>query len=250
MALDRVPVSAKRHEECRTAPGTTALHLHRWSPSQKSAMHAPLHRGLLFDSRQRHFARSFRRARSQRRAAGRHHAGTSHTAEARCVPADAVAATESVARRAGRRSIPGRVIPLLSSDQRHRARRAVQSRLQSRGAGFSAHAYADGRRVRRCRRQCRHLCVAARASRRTARPGDRGRAASGNGRAPRIQSGRIRKRQCRADRGRRGRCRRRTDDRNRPRKLWREPCLSRRQRAQRRDQGAGDAAVAHPAGPQ
>ena len=82
------------------------------------------------------------------------------------------------------------------------------------------------------------------------RTGDRGRAASGDGRAARIQSGRIGKRQCGADRRRRRRCRRRTDDRNRPRKLRRQPCLSRRQRAQRRDPGAGDAAVAHPAGPQ
>ena len=52
-------------------------------------------------------------------------------AEARRVPADAVAAGEPAARGPGRRAVPGRVVPLLSSGQRHRARRAVQSRLQS-----------------------------------------------------------------------------------------------------------------------
>ena len=39
-------------------------------------------------------------------------------------------------------AVSGRVVSLLSSGQRHRARRAVQSRLQYRRAGFPARAYA------------------------------------------------------------------------------------------------------------
>ena len=75
-------------------------------------------------------------------------------------------------------TLSGGVVPLLSSGQRHRTRRAVQSRLQYRGARFSAGAYAIRRRVRRCRRQCRHLCAGAGASCRRRRQGHRDRAAS------------------------------------------------------------------------
>ena len=183
---------------CGSHRGDDAVH--RWSRPKSRLCMRRFHRGYLFDSRQRPFARALRRVRAQRRAAGRHLAGAAFAAEARRVSPDAVAAAEFAARRADRCPIPGRGVPLLSSDQRHRARRAAQSRLQYRGTGFSARAYACGRRVRRCRRQCRHLCVAAGASRRTERTGDRGRAASGHGRAPCIQSGRIGKRQCGAGR--------------------------------------------------
>src|SRR5947209_2406987 len=70
------------------------------------------------DASQRSFARAVRRVRAQRRAAGGHFAGPSLAPEARRVSPRAVAAGQPAARRPARRPLPGRVVPLPSSDQR------------------------------------------------------------------------------------------------------------------------------------
>ena len=154
-----------------------------------SAMHAPLppYRGHRFDSRQRPYTRAVRRVRTECRAGCDHFAGAALAAEARGVPADAVAAGQFAARGTGRRAVPGSFVPILSSGQRHRARRAVQSRLQHRRAGFFARAHARRRRVRRCRRQCRHLCHGAGAPCRRQWKSDRDRTASGDACAAGVQ---------------------------------------------------------------
>ena len=192
-----------------------------------------------------HAPRAVRRVRAERRAGCHHLAGAALAAEARRVPADAVAAGQCAARRSARRAVSGRVVSVLSSGQRHRARRAVQSRLQCRGAGFPARSQRQRRRVRRCRRQCRHLCAGAGASRRHRWQGDRDRAASGDACAAEIQPRRIRRHP--GDTGGRGRgsCRRRIADRDRRRQSRRQPHRD-RPACRQCPQGAGAAAAAHP----
>ena len=103
----------------------------------------------------------------------------------------------------------------------------------------------DGRRVRRCRRQCRHLRAGAGASCRRRRQGDRDRAASGHPCAARVQQRRLRHYPGAAGRGRRRARRWRTADRNRRRQSRRQPHRVER-RLRQGDQGAVAAAAAHP----
>ena len=143
------------------------------------------------DRRQRPGRAAVRDVRAQRRASGHHRAGATLPAEARRVPPLAVAAGQFAPRRSGRCAVPGSIVSILSSGQRHRARRFVQSRLQHRGAGFPADAYPRRRGIRRYRRQCRHLCDAAGAACRRKRQSDRDRAASRHPCAAFVQPRRV-----------------------------------------------------------
>lgn len=136
----------------------------------------------------------------------------------------------------------GASVPAASSGQRHRARRAVQSRLQFAGTGLSPRTCALRRHLCRCRRQCRHLCRGAGKACRRTRARHCNRAASGEQCAARLQCERLKADQSHPGQGRRGRHRRRTDDRNRRRQSRRQSHLR-----HRRHQGAGASPADDPA---